>query len=165
MEIHKADKWDILWIDTAQRFSEESKDRSTKVGCVLVTPDRKTFISSGWNGFPRGINDDVDERHERPEKYMWVIHAERNSIYNHARDGGVGLIGAVAYMNYLPFPCSNCLGSFVQAGISLIIGPDIAFPGVGKGKEYDLDNITPQIFAETGIQYRAVDYVSRAERT
>lgn len=158
MEIHKADKWDILWIDTAQRFAEESKDRSTKVGCVLVTPDRKTFISSGWNGFPRGVNEDIDHRHERPEKYKWTIHAERNSIYNHARNGGPGLHGAIAYMNFIPFPCSNCLGAFVQCGISLIIGPNVEFPGVGAGSHYDVHDITSHIFEETGIEYRTVDY-------
>jgi dCMP deaminase len=159
--INKPDKWDILWIDQAQRFAEESKDRSTKVGCVLVTADRKTFISSGWNGFPRGVRDDIDSRHERPEKYNWVIHAERNAVYNHSRHGGPGLEGAIAYLNWFPIPCSNCLGSFVQSGIRIIIGPNVPFAGVGSGTNYDVDEISRQIFEETGVTYYPVDYEPR----
>lgn len=152
------DKWDILWLDMAQRISLESKDRSTKVGCVIVSPDRRTFISSGWNGFPRGVDDNVDSRHERPEKHYWVIHAERNAIYNHARNGGPSLMGAVAYLNYFPTPCSNCLGSLQQVGIVEIRGTTQKFPGADKNKHYDLDNVTPDMFIETGIRQIALNY-------
>jgi dCMP deaminase len=163
MEIQQADKWDILWIDSAERFSRESKDRSTKVGCVIVTPDRKTFITSGWNGFTRGVNDNIDSRHCRPEKYKWSIHAECNAIYNHARKGGPGLDGSIAYMNYIPFPCSNCLSALNQSGIKTIVGPPVEFPGVGKGEFYDIEDITSQIFDETEIEYLIVDYTPGAK--
>jgi dCMP deaminase len=155
------DKWDILWIDFAERIAAESKDRSTKVGCVIVTPDRKNLITSGWNGFPRDVNDDVDARHERPEKYKWVIHAERNALYNHARHGGQPLLGAVAYLNFWPTPCSNCLGSLAQSGIHQIRGSNVQFTGVGSGDAYDVDDISAQIFAETGIAQVALDYDPR----
>lgn len=150
-----ATKWDIMWIDQAQRFSEMSKDRSTKVGCVLVKGDMS--LTQGWNGFPRGVDDDIDERHERPEKYKWTIHAELNSILNHARYGGPGLIGSVAYMNYEPGICSQCLACLAQVGITTIIGPVTPFPGKGRGDHYDVD-IAPIMSSETNIQIVSVDY-------
>ena len=64
--------------------AEWSKDRSTKVGCVVIGPDREVR-SMGYNGFPRGINDEIERRHARPDKY--TEHAERNAIYNAARVG------------------------------------------------------------------------------
>lgn len=148
-------KWDMLWIDQAQRYSEVSKDRSTKVGCVLVKGDIP--LSQGWNGFARGVDDDVDERHERPEKYKWVIHAELNAILNHARHGGPGLIGCVAYMNYRPGVCSHCVACLAQVGVTAIVGPTTPFPGVGRGKHYDVD-IAPIMAFETNIKIWAVDY-------
>lgn len=155
-----ATKWDKLWIDMAQRISEESKDRSTQVGCVLVTPDN-TLISSGWNGFPRLINDDIDCRHERPEKYDWTVHAERNAIYSHGRSGGPSLMGSVAYLNFEPTPCSGCMAALIQVGVSTIAGPNISFTGVGTGIHYDLEDITPQMFKEANIIRRVVDYDPR----
>jgi len=58
-----------------------SKDKSTHVGAVVVD-DLNIVRSMGYNSFVRGINDDVPERQERPEKYFWFEHAERNAIYN-----------------------------------------------------------------------------------
>lgn len=153
-----ATKWDKLWIDSAQRYSEESKDRSTKIGCVIVKNDIP--ISQGWNGFARGVDETLDERHERPEKYKWVIHAEMNAILNHARYGGPGLDGCIAYMNYEPGVCSNCLNSLAQVGIKAIIGPNVPFPGKGRGTHYDI-NIAPVIAAETNIEIHSVDYEPR----
>ena len=50
----------IYSIELAEHISLWSKDPSTKVGCVEVGEDRE-IRSTGFNGFPRGIDDD-DER-------------------------------------------------------------------------------------------------------
>ena len=74
--------WDLRWMALAQFVATWSKDRGRKVGAVIVGPDNE-IRSTGYNGIPRGVNDDVEERHEAAtgEKYLWVSHAERNAIY------------------------------------------------------------------------------------
>ena len=78
--------WKTRWMDLTIFISQWSKDRSRKCGAIIVD-DRNVLISIGWNGFPRGINDDIDARHARPAKYQWTEHAERNAIYNAAAAG------------------------------------------------------------------------------
>ena len=73
--------WDQYFFDIVNVVKEKSKDRSTKVGAIIVGPDQGVR-STGFNGFPRGVNDNVDARHERPAKYLYTEHAERNAIYN-----------------------------------------------------------------------------------
>lgn len=106
------------FLTLARHVATASKDRSTKVGCVLVVED--SIASTGCNGFPRGIDDDVPERHERPEKYYWAEHAERNAIYNAARIG-TPLKGCRAYVTM--FPCMDCARGLIQIGCTQIIAP------------------------------------------
>lgn len=104
--------WDDYFMNLAHGVALRSKDRSTSVGCVLVGPDNE-IRSTGYNSFPRGINDDVPERHERPEKYLWTEHAERNAIYAAARVG-TPLKGCRAFCSV--FPCMDCARALVQVG-------------------------------------------------
>ena len=53
-------KWDERFIELARLVAAWSKDPSTKVGAVIVRPDR-TVASVGFNGFARGV-DDTEER-------------------------------------------------------------------------------------------------------
>lgn len=139
-------EWHRYHIGAAMHAATKSKDPSTKVGCVLVGPDNEP-LSTGFNGFARGIRetdphhrDDrtkLDEdRWARPEKYRYVVHAERNAIYNAARHGA-SLKGATAYLNYKPCCCDGCANALIQVGVVAVVGPDIPFPGVGDGGKYD----------------------------
>lgn len=110
-----SEKWDLRFMVLADHIAQWSKDRSSKVGAVIVKD--KNPISMGYNGFPRGCDDDAEERHERPEKYSWVLHAEENSIVNAARHGQK-TSGADMYVNW--FPCSRCAGQIVNAGIKRV---------------------------------------------
>lgn len=101
-------------MDIADLVSTWSKDRSTKVGCVVVG-DAGQILATGYNGFPRGIDDDMDSRHERPMKYMITEHAERNAIYNAARSG-LSLVGSTLYVGWQP--CADCSRGVIQSGIS-----------------------------------------------
>lgn len=106
-------KWDERFMRIADlEVAQWSKDRSSRVGAVIVR-DRR-ILSTGYNGMARGINDDADERHERPEKYEWFVHAEPNAIINAAREG-VSTLGADMYINW--YPCHTCASYVVQAGI------------------------------------------------
>jgi dCMP deaminase len=117
--------WHNYFINLAITVAQKSKDPSTHVGCVLIGPE-KQVLSTGYNGFPRGVQE-PPERWERPNKYNFVEHAERNAIYNAARHG-IALRGATAYLNWEPHPCVECTKAFIQAGIVKIVGPNIKFP-------------------------------------
>lgn len=109
-------KWDVRFMKIADlEVAQWSKDKSSKVGCVIVK-DRR-ILSTGFNGMARGINDEAEERHERPEKYEWFVHAEPNGIINAAREG-VSTLGADMYLNW--YPCHICASYIVQAGIKRV---------------------------------------------
>lgn len=118
--------WDSYFISIADVVRTKSKDPSSKIGAVLVGPDHEV-LSTGFNGFPRGINEAISTRWERPIKYQFVEHAERNSIYNAARHG-VSLKGATLYLvgfggNDVPVvPCIECTKAVIQSGIVRVVG-------------------------------------------
>lgn len=106
------------FLSIARAVALLSKDRNTKVGALAIGPAGE-IRAMGYNGFPRGCNDDLDCRHERPEKYLWAEHAERNLIYNAARVG-VPLEGCILIVTPL-FPCMDCARGIVQAGFKYVI--------------------------------------------
>lgn len=115
--------WDNYFMGLAGYVATRSKDRSTKVGCVIVGPDNE-IRSTGFNGFPRGVDDACEARHARPAKYLWTEHAERNAIYNAARMG-TALKGCRIYLPW--FPCMDCARAIVQSGIGelICVAPDV----------------------------------------
>ena len=110
-------KWDQRFLKLAEEVATWSKDRSTQVGAVIVMADR-TPGPYGYNGFPRQIDDEAEERHNRPMKYKWTEHAERNAIYNAARSG-VALGGCTIYVTHIP--CTDCTRAIVQVGIERVV--------------------------------------------
>jgi len=145
--------WKRWHIGLTHWVSGKSKDRSTKVGAVIVDDDN-TVISTGFNSFPRGVNDNVDSRHERPAKYQWTEHAERNAIYNAARQV---LKGTTLVLQYAPCPCCDCTRGVIQSGIKKIIVPKGAwFPGVGEWTESLA--VAKQMLDEAGVEVEEVDF-------
>lgn len=111
--------WHRHFLKMARLVAERSKDRSTQCGCVIVKNNR--VLATGYNGFPRGTEDyDNDKKHERPEKYLWFEHSERNAIYNAAAHG-VALDGSTAYVTGPP--CVDCTRAMIQSGIDLVVIP------------------------------------------
>lgn len=110
--------WDEYFINIAEQVKLKSKDIRTQIGVVIVGKDNE-IVSTGYNSFPRGINDDVEERQERPEKYYWFEHAERNAIYNAARIG-VSTLGCTMYMT-CGMSCADCARAIINSGISKIV--------------------------------------------
>ncbi len=108
--------WDEFYLDMADVIKERSKDRSAKIGAVLVKDN--AVISMGYNGFPRGVDDNVEARHERPAKYSYTEHGERNSIYNAARHG-ISTMGSTMYTQGVP--CADCARAVIQAGCSRLV--------------------------------------------
>ena len=117
--------WDERFLNLAKHISEWSKDPSTKVGCVVVGPDRE-IRSTGFNGLPRGIEDNDERLNNRKIKYPLICHAEENAIMHAARIG-ISLKDCTAYVTWPP--CTRCARSLIQAGVSTIIYPkDIEIP-------------------------------------
>jgi dCMP deaminase len=110
-------KWDKKFLTAAQFFSTWSKDKSRQVGSVAVGPDNE-IRAIGYNGMPRGVDDNLSCRHERPKKYLFFEHAERNLIYNCARIG-TPLKGCKIYLQW--FPCAGCARGIVQSGLIEVI--------------------------------------------
>ena len=139
----KHSDWDRRWLDLCDLVAGWSKDRSSKFGCVVVN-DRQSVLSLGWNGFPRGIDDEVEGRHERPTKYLWTEHAERNAIYN-AAGMGVVLAGATAYVDGIP--CPDCARAIIQSGIRRVVTTDRFIDYPPNNSQTSLE-----MFAEAGIE-------------
>lgn len=109
-------KWDYRYLELAKHVATWSRDPSTKVGCVIVRPD-KTIASVGFNGFPRGVNDD-ERLNDREVKLSMILHAEQNAVLSaHER-----LDGCTAYVWPMP-PCSHCAAVLIQAGILRVVAP------------------------------------------
>jgi len=97
-------------------ISSKSKDNRTKIGAILVRDNR--IISSGYNGFCRKLDDSVESRYERPKKYSFFEHAERNAVYDCARRG-VSTEGSTCVTNGIP--CADCARGLIQAGIKSLL--------------------------------------------
>ena len=110
-------RWVQYFRELAHTVKIKSKDTNTQIGAVIVGKD-KEIVSTGYNSFPRGIDDKKDERQERPEKYYWFEHAERNAIYNAARIG-VSTKGTTMYLS-CGVPSSDCARGIINAGITRI---------------------------------------------
>lgn len=115
--------FDSYFINIADVVRSKSKDPSTHIGAIIVGPD-KQVISTGFNGFPRGIDETDPLRWERPIKYEYVVHAERNAIYNAVRHG-ISVRGCTMYMiGFGPpaVPCTECAKAIIQSGITRFVG-------------------------------------------
>lgn len=140
----------LKFLPDARAAQGRSKDRSTKVGAVVLDDDYN-IRGSGYNGFPRGVNDDLDERHERPLKYKFSSHAEENVVAQAARVG-VSLKGCTLLLTSL-HPCTSCARMIIQAGIKRVLAPLKKDEGRG---EYRVDwneeeRLALEMFQEAGV--------------
>lgn len=107
-------RWHERFLAMADLVASWSKDPSTKIGAVIVRPDR-TVASVGYNGFPRRCDDSAELYEDRALKYQRVVHAELNAILS-AREPLHG------YAMYVSMPtCGPCAGAIIQAGIRVVI--------------------------------------------
>lgn len=98
-----------------------SKDKSNKVCALFLMPKTLEILTIGYNGMPRGIDETSPEKWERPMKYFFTEHAERNAIYNAARSG-VSLLNSICVVTL--FPCCDCARGIIQTGAKMVITLD-----------------------------------------
>jgi dCMP deaminase len=148
----KVPSWDAYYLGICRYVAARSKDPNTQIGCVIVGPAHE-IRSTGYNSFPRGIRDTVPERLERPVKYLWMEHAERNAIYNAAR-AGTSTEGCTIYVEIMP--CMDCARAIVQAGITEVVISQ------NRMRQYSSDYYDEHfknveiLFAEAGVRIRQV---------
>jgi len=135
-------KWDTRFMGLAKLVATWSKDRNTGVGSVIVNDDKKV-LSLGFNGFARGINDDIEERHQSPLKFHYTEHAEANAI----NESEVSLKGGTLYCTF--FPCSDCSRSIIQRGIKRVVAPKPDFKDKRWGEGH---KISKEMFIEAGLE-------------
>jgi len=141
--------WDELFMTMVYLIAMKSKDKYTHCGAIIVGSNNEVR-AVGYNGYVRGINDDIEERQERPEKYFWFEHAERNAIYNTILTG-TPLQNCRLYTNGVP--CMDCARAIVQTGIKEVIVDQWWDDNNGdKWKEHAERTI--QLFRESGVSIR-----------
>jgi dCMP deaminase len=150
---YKPPTWDMLFMRMAYLASTKSKDTKTKIGAVIVGPNNEP-ISFGFNGLPRKVDDTISDRYERPRKYLFFEHAERNAIYTLPRIGAMIPKGSKMFTHGLP--CADCGRAIIQAGISEVITHE----PWEKVFAYLYDNwsdscaATAEMFKEAGVVHR-----------
>ena len=140
------ERWKCRYLDLARQVSTWSKDPSTKVGAVVVGA-KGQVLCQGYNGFPRGVDDSPERLADRPTKYRYTVHAEKNAIYN-ATMNGVSLDGATLFVVGLPV-CEECAKAIVQVGIKEVVVPVQDVPAAW----HDSCQFAADLFKEVGITY------------
>ena len=140
-------EWTEYFLNIAEQVKRKSKDQSTQIGAVIVGED-KEVLSTGYNSFPRGLDDSLQERQERPEKYFWMEHAERNAIYNAALEG-VSLKNSTIYLTS-GLPCMDCARGIVNSGIKIVYCKEVCTTK-NKEKWEESQNKAKQLLSECGV--------------
>lgn len=151
------EKWDRHFLELALHHSQLSKDPSTRVGSVIVGPDRE-ILSAGFNGFPRGVADTAERLNDRDTKLKLVVHAEMNALLAAARTGmrlkGCSLYIAATDKSGAVWggpPCTRCVVEIIQVGIAEIV----TYPLKGGfSKWHDDLAFSRGLIDEVGIEYR-----------
>lgn len=140
-------KWDDRFMTMAEMVATWSQDPSTKVGAVIVDPARKRVVSMGYNGFPRGVDDNPLRLADRFERLSLTVHAELNSIL-HAREPLDGFTIYVAPLH----PCSNCAAALIQAGIKRVVYRQPQF----AARWEDSFNMASKVLTEAGVEIQEI---------
>jgi dCMP deaminase len=104
--------WTDYFLGLAKVISQRSHDIHTQHGCV-ITDESNRILGVGYNGFPKGMADSLLPIN-RPDKYNWMIHAERNALANCVirPDNGIAYVTGQC--------CNNCIMSLWQEGIKQV---------------------------------------------
>jgi dCMP deaminase len=105
--------WTDYFLGLAKVVSQRSHDIHTQHGCV-ITDKKHRILGVGYNGFPRNMQDDTLPTH-RPDKYRWMIHAERNALSNCVvrPDSGTAYVSGQC--------CNDCIMALWQEGIDTVV--------------------------------------------
>lgn len=153
-----SERWDRHFLDLAQ--SRMSKDPSTRVGSIIVGPEREGPLCGGFNGLPRGIADTPERLNDRETKLKLIVHAEENALLTAARLG-IRLLGCTLYLAATDdsglvwggAPCLRCSCRVIQAGIREVV----SYPFKNVPSRWAADVAEARLLLdEAGVIYREV---------
>jgi len=139
-------------MDLAKQVGTWSKDPSKKIGAIAIG-SKGQVLAQGYNGFPRGIDDNESRLNNKETKYKYVVHAEMNLIYN-ATFNGISLNGSTVYVSGLPV-CSECAKGLIQVGVKQIVMSKDSLEGADE-KWLDSFELTIALINEAGIHWKTV---------
>lgn len=134
------------FLQLTDRVALNSKDPSTKVGAIFLNKDETSPRSFGYNGMPRGLDDSNEIRNERPEKYLWYEHAERNAIYNIARES---LEGHIIFSTR--FPNMEGARAIVSSGLSKMVIKSFNKDSLSIEEKENYRRVV-ELFSETNVK-------------
>ena len=151
-------KWHGRFLDLAALISTWSKDPSTKVGAVIVRPD-KTVSSDGFNGFPKGCDDAEEYYADRDLKLARVVHAELNALLHTRED----LTGYTLYTYPPGFgpSCDRCTAHIIQAGIKTVVHYKDTSAFASRWKEPAERGL--KMYEEAGVNVISIPYGDEVE--
>lgn len=135
--------------DAYRWAKRHSDDRSTKNGAILVRHNQMVPLLYGANRFPHPSLALNEANHERPRKYAFTEHAERDVIYMAAKCG----LATDGLVMVCPWACcGDCARAIVLAGITKVVAhkqahdmsPERWQGPIEEGKE---------ILAAQGVEY------------
>ena len=141
-------KWDYRFLALAEHISLWSKDPSTRVGAIIIRPN-KSIASVGFNGFPQGVKASDSRYKNRDCKYKMIVHAEMNAL-NFAREP----LNDYTLYTWPLLPCSICTASIIQSGIKTVVSCKLNEKL--KSRWESSLAITKTMFDETGIKYKEI---------
>jgi dCMP deaminase len=152
-----SERWDRHFLQLCLDHARMSKDPSTRVGSIIVGPDRE-ILSAGFNGFPRGIEDTPARLGNRDTKLSLIVHGEMNAILAAARVG-TRLKGSTLYLGATDDsglvwggpPCTRCTVEIIQAGITEIVS---YHPKPVPSRWHADLAVSRDLLEEAGILYR-----------
>lgn len=137
-------RWDQRMMLLSIHVAGWSKDPSTKVGAVICD-DEYRVLALGYNGFPRGVEDNAARYDDRAAKYPRVVHAELNAILNTGVP--MSLEDATLFCS-LP-PCCECAKAIIQSGITRVV---TSATQAGADRWSDSWDIALDMFVEAGVE-------------
>ena len=134
----------MKYLDIAETVAKWSKDPSTQVGAVLVSDGH--IVGMGYNGFPKGISDDL-RLYDRETKHKMIIHAEVNAVVHANRS----LIKDNLTLYCTHLPCSNCASVLINFGVDKVVCYNSKTQTLGDSQQLALD-----MFREAGVEVKLV---------
>ena len=157
------EKWDRRFLELARHVAQWSKDPSTKVGAVIVEPNRRAVVAMGYNGFPRGVEDTVERLNDRALKYQMVAHAELNAILNAILNAVASVEGCTLYVwptfltGHAP-TCNERAKAVIQAGIAEVVAYRQGITDdVASASWKEELRVAGEMYQETNVQWRFID--------
>ncbi|MFC1645264.1 cytidine/deoxycytidylate deaminase family protein [Patescibacteria group bacterium] len=138
--------WDDTFMLMADLVSKRSKDPNTQTGACIVDED-KVIVGVGYNGFPRGCNDNDlpwcrSGKSALDVKYTYVVHAEANAVMN----SNASVRGCILYCTL--FPCNECAKVIIQNGIKEVVYKDDTY------KDLDIFKASRKMLEMAGVILR-----------